>query len=232
MAKPTFVSETETAYDSATDPKTTSSISVLAGDRLVAYANNGDQGDGDISISGGSLTWSNPVAVSVASNCELWMWTATVDVDKSMTVTFDRAGAAGSFGGGVQVFRASDGFGNSASTNSTGGPSLAVTMAQANSAIVVASADWNAVDGASRTWRTVNSVTPTAGNNLERSYVLIGSGFTEYAAYYDDAGATGSKTVGLSAPVGQKFSIGAVEVKGTASSTSPKGRLSLLGVGL
>jgi hypothetical protein len=137
-----------------------------------------------------------------------------------MTVTFDRAGATGSFGGGVQNFRGSDGVGASSSTTGSGGPSLSLTTTQANSAIVVASSDWNAVDGTTRTWRTVNSLTPTAGNGLERSYVLLGGGFAEYAAYYSDAGTAAAKTVGLSAPTGQAYSIGAVEVKGAAGGTT------------
>jgi len=41
-----------------------------------------------------------------------------------------------------------------------------------------------------------------------------------YVAYYPDAGTAGSKTVGLSAPTGQQYSIVAVEIKGTAGAAA------------
>jgi hypothetical protein len=232
MAAPSFVSVTSTAFDGTT-PKTTASISVQTGDILVAKAGNGDQGDGDLTVAGGSLTWTQQQTVSVASNTEIWVWTATASSTTSITVTFARPAGTGSFGGSVEVWRASDGVGASSSTNNTGGPSLGITTLQANSAVSVFNQDWNAVDGAVRTWRTINSITPTAGNGFETLYNRIVGGFTTYSAYYGDVGATGAKTAGLSAPVGQKYSIAAIEIKGTAgASTVTKGRLSLLGVGV
>jgi hypothetical protein len=75
-------------------------------------------------------------------------------------------------------------------------------------------ADWNAVDGAVRTWRTVNGTAPTSGNGFERSYVRDAASMTYYCAYYPDAGAAGSKTVGLSAPSTMRYVICAVEIKG------------------
>ena len=221
MTAPTFVQEVETAFNSATSPKTTASISVLAGDILVAYSVKEGNGNAATAVSGGSLTWTLRRSVNVTDYTEVNLWTAVVDSDKSMTVSFTDADGAGLglfFGGGVINFRASDGVGDSAVTNvSSGAPSLAITTTQADSALVAVNGDWNAADGASRTWRTVNSITPTSGNGGERTYFRDSSRYTLYAAYWSDAGAIGSKTVGLSAPGSQKYSIAVVEIKGAGA---------------
>jgi hypothetical protein len=92
----------------------------------------------------------------------------------------------------------------------TGAPSLNLATTQADSAIVVANADWFALDGSSRTWRT------GAGPPTELSYARGSASYTVYAARHANAGAAGSKTVGLSAPGGQKYSLAAVEIKGSS----------------
>jgi hypothetical protein len=97
---------------------------------------------------------------------------------------------------------------------SSGAPSLSITTTQDNSAIVVANGDWNATDGASRTWRTAGS------SATENTYFRDSTRYTAYGAYHADAGTAGGKTVGLSAPGGQKYSIIAVEVKGTAAAAA------------
>jgi hypothetical protein len=147
--------------------------------------------------------------------------TATVDADKSMTVSSSESGIADPrFNLNVLQFRDSDGVGASVSNNTTGTPSISITTTQDNSAVAVIIIDWNAADGASRTWLTVNSITPTSGNGGERTYFRNASFYTVYAAYWSDVGAAGAKTVGLSAPGSQQYSIIAVEVKGAASSAT------------
>jgi hypothetical protein len=221
MPEPTFVQEAETVWNTTT-PKSTASFSVLAGDVLIAWGMIENHFP-SLSIAGGSLTWTQQQLVDVVDYCLTSIWTAIVDSDKSMTVTFTRSGGAGSelFGGNVLTFRDSDGIGASNKTNvSSGAPSLSLTTTQANSAIVVANGDWNAGDGSSRTWRTANSITPTSGNGLERTYFRDAARCTVYGAYYSDAGTSGAKTIGLSAPSGQKYAIAAVEVLGTAAGGS------------
>jgi hypothetical protein len=167
---------------------------------------------------GGAITWTLQEDVNAASNCRTRMWTAAADSNRSLTVTFTRSADLGFdnfFGGNVLTFRGSDGPGAAEPANGTGGPSRAITTTQDNSALVVFSGDWNAVDGTSRTWRTVNSITPASGSG-EVTYARDAAQYAVYGAYYSDAGAAGSKTVGLSAPVGQKYAIAVVEVKGTA----------------
>jgi hypothetical protein len=95
---------------------------------------------------------------------------------------------------------------------------LALTTTGANSAVINIVGDWNAVDGASRVWRTINSITPSSGAGTEGLYLLDTGLATIYSARWTDVGAAGSKTTGLSAPTGQKYSIIAIEVLGSASS--------------
>jgi hypothetical protein len=203
---PTYIGETETAW-STTTPKTTASISVQSGDVLVAYGLTEDQANA-LSISGGSLTWTQQQLVNVSNYGRAYVWTATASSTGSITVTFTRSSGTGQFGGDVLLFRGSSGgVGASAKTNTTGAPSLSLTTTQAHSAVVVASVDWNAIDGSSRTWRV------GAGPLTETTYARSSGIFTVYGGVHPDAGVAGAKTLGLSAPSGQQYSTVAVEVK-------------------
>lgn len=218
MAAPTFVSETATAYDrTASTSRATASISVNAGDILVATAHGEDDQDPaftnlTLSVSGGGLSWTSQQNVFAVDYSQVRVWTAVASSTTSFAVTFSRTGAGSyGFGGSVQVWRDSDGVGASAKTNvASGAPTLDLTTTQANSAIVVSVGDWNAVDGASRTWRT------NAGALTEEVYYYDGVSGTYYDGYHADAGAVGTYAVGLSAPGGQKYAIIALEVKGTS----------------
>ncbi len=237
MPAPTFVQEAETLWGNSTTPKTTASFSTVSGDVLVALLGleswNGTQNP-SVAVSGGP-TWAGVSAGSIAvlDYCWAHIYAATA-AGGSVTATLTKTQTGGTalfFGGNVLTFRGSDGIGASAKTNVSGAaPSLNITTTQDNSAIVVLSLDWNALT-TSLTWRTVNGITPTSGNGLEVTYDTGGGNYTVYAAYYSDAGAAGSKTVGLSAPAGQKFSIMAVEVKGSASSGTAPRLLAATGVG-
>jgi hypothetical protein len=217
-AFPTFVSHTATVFNTSTTPKTTASISVNNGDVLIAYGcieGQSSSTSDSINVSGGSLTWTKNQWVKVGSTTYVLVASATATSTTSITVTLTHVGNTTTwYGGGVYVFRDSNGIGASNKTNSTGGPSMSLTTTQTNSAIVYVSGDFVPVDGASRTWRTINSVTPTAGNGFEKTYFFNASHYTVYSAYWLDVGATGAKTVGLSAPTGQTYSIAAIEVTG------------------
>lgn len=222
MAAPTFVSENETDWSTSGTTEVTGSISVNSGDILVALSGSEDWSNSsdNQTITGGSLTWTKQEELATTSNCGAQASTATASSTTSFAVTATKADGGTWAGLNVLVFRDSDGIGAAESTQATGAPSLSITTTQDNSAIVVIVVDWAAVDGASRTWRTVNSITPTSGNGLEKTYFRDGAHYGVYAAYYSDAGAAGAKTVGLSAPGSQTYGIIAIEVKGTASGSS------------
>ena len=188
---------------------------VQAGDVLVAYSLTEDQSVA-ASVAGGGLTWTQRQQVNVSAYGRAYVWTATATANGSVAVTFTRTagGTDKHFGGGVVAYRDSAGVGSSAKVNATGAPSLSLTTTEADSAVVVANVDWNAVDGASRTWRSVNGSAAT-----ELAYGRSAAHHTAYAGRHANVGAAGSKTLGLSAPSGQKYATVAVEVKG--STTAP-----------
>lgn len=207
-AGPAFIQEVQTIWSTLTD-KTTSSFNVKAGDILVVYVGMEHAHGAMPTVSGGSLTWTlRQIAHTDLNSSSAGVWTATVDADKSMTVSVDTPNTQ-NFGLNVLTFRGSSGVGASSVADAVAGaPSLNITTTKANSAIVVLSVDWNAGDGASRTWRT------NAGALSELTYYYESSRYTAYAGYHPNSGPIGTYAVGLSAPAGQKFSIVALEIKG------------------
>jgi hypothetical protein len=213
LTPPSFIAKSETSWSVTTTPKT-AGFSVNAGDIIVLYAISEAQA-ASFTVSVGTNTYTSRQTVSFINFTKVQIWTATAAGTASLTLTFTNGGTTMVWGGAVLVFRGSGGVGaSSQTTNASGAPSLGLTTTSANSAIVVVNGDWQAVDGASRTWRTENSITPTSGNGLETTYSMSAAKYTVYAAYYSDAGAAAAKTVGLSAPGAQKYSIAAIEIKG------------------
>lgn len=224
MAKPTFVAVTEPAAGWTSHAQnatlTTPSFNVTAGDALVVAAGGEDGNVGLGTPSGGGLTWTlqqNVGTSGASSRAAAWTATASATTAITVAITSTTIGAA-NWGFLVFQFSGSAGIGNSAATSAgSGAPSQALTTTQANSAIVCVSVDWAAVVGTTRTWRTINSITPTAGNTLEKKYQNVTGAYTAYVAYWDDAGAAAAQTAGLTAPTGQTYNIVAVEVKGSAA---------------
>jgi hypothetical protein len=70
-------------------------------------------------------------------------------------------------------------------------------------------------------------VTAGAGAFTERHYVGV-SELTGEFGQYANAGTAGSKTVGLSAPAGQRYSLIAVEILGGTSAAPETGRRLLM----
>ena len=213
---PTYVEECESAsWTTSTTPQDVTCANVQDGDVLVAFAVGADSGGFTLTAptttAGTTSAWtaqqSSPSAP--ASNCPVGMWTATATATSSTTIRFARGGATPQlFGGNVLIFRGSEGIGNSSRTNASGAPTLNITTALSDSAVVVIVGDWSAVAGA-ETWRA------NAGAATPASY-LNGDGATYavHGAYHASAGAAGTYAVGLTAPAGQTYNIMAVEVLG------------------
>jgi hypothetical protein len=212
------------AQNSATT-RVTNSFNVTSGDILVAVMASEDGAQTFSAPTGGSLTWNQQAQLgTAAANCRAAIYTATATTTTSITVT-----CTNSVGGkywGFRVFRfasgASIGAVASSASGSTVAPSQAITTEQDNSALVYVAGDWTATDGATRTWLTINSITPTSGNGLETDYFRDATGtfYAAYAGYWDDAGAAGPKTVGMTTPT-QKATIVVLEVKGIAGPPAP-----------
>lgn len=219
MPPPTFLAEYGDVWNNSTTPKT-ASVTCNTGERLVICGSTSDQGATINTPTGGTgLTYTLQQSIVVSQYCTAYVWTTVSATDQTYTLSLGTSGDNTLEWGWVAYrFSASDGIGASSKTNVSGAaPSLGLTTLFDNSAIVTVNADWNAVDGTSRTWRTINGITPTAGNNLERTYFRDAAAYTAYSAYWNDAGTAGAKTTGISAPGGQKYAIISVEVRGTAS---------------
>lgn len=210
---PTFVSEYEVASWTTNGATKTASVTTAVGDVLVAVAVVEDAAATVGTPTGGtSLTWSLAQSHTAANNCTVYTWTATATTAESFTFSATCSSNARNWGFNVLRFSGSDGIGASNKAQTSGAPSLALTTGTDNAAVVIVNGDWNAVDGTTRTWRTVNGSPAT-----EQSYARNSAAYTIYCGYHPDAGAAGSKTVGLSAPTGQAYGIIAVEVKGSTA---------------
>lgn len=215
---PNLVATYSIPFGAATTPRSVS-ITCAVGDVLTVEGSAETQLVWATPTSTPSLTWTLRQNVTPASTCDSIVWTTTVasgqDGTYNLTVSTTNPNAY-HWGIIVKRWSGSAGIGNSAKTNvNPGAPSLAITCS-ANSAVSFISGDFLALSG-TRTYRTVNSFTPTSGNGGEDLYLQDGGFYTVYSAHYPDVGSAGSKTVGLSAPTGQGYSICAVEILGSTS---------------
>lgn len=219
---PAFVAEYGDTWNSATSPKS-ASVTVANGDALVVIAIVEDESRSLSTPTGGGLTYTLQEEVNVNNFTHVYVWTALSSSGQTFTLDVAHASGDNTMWYGMIVLRFSSvtSIGAAEKTNiSSGAPSLSITTTSANSSLVIANGDWNATDGTSRTWRSVNGSAAT-----ETTYFRDASHYTVFTGYHTDAGAAGAKTVGLSAPSGQKYSIASVELVGGSSGTtcSPTG---------
>jgi hypothetical protein len=221
VAAPTFVSEYESFWNSNSQPKDISGVTVNNGDVLVIFGITEEAGSTTLTTpTGGGLTYTLQQSIVVSNYTAVYAWTAVAS--SSQTYTLSVGGSTtGWWGYNCLRFSGSAGVGASSKTNvANGAPSLGLTTTGANSAIVTANGDWQALDGTSRTPRSIGS-----GSYADQSYFRDINHYAIYGGYYTDAGTAGAKTVGWSAPGSQKYSIVAVEVLGSgaaaATSRSP-----------
>ena len=203
---PTYVGTYSIGYNNLA-PVTSGSFGVQAGDLLVVYGTS-EAANTVMNISGGSLTWTTQqdIGANNGNYADGMIWTAIVDVNKSMTFTINANSQR--FGGTLTIWRNHGGIGAVAGAISSGAPSLTITTQKANSALVVADGDWNAVNGGTRAWRT------TAGAFTEVTYENVSGSYVTYGGYHANVGAAGAKVVGLTLPTGQLASLVAIEIKG------------------
>ncbi|HUS67999.1 MAG TPA: hypothetical protein VMZ28_25880 [Kofleriaceae bacterium] len=208
---PVLVTHAETTWTMAATgaTKQTAEIDVLAGDILLAYGISEDDGVGLSSISGGAQNWSVPEVSVSEDHPWVGVWTAEVDIDRSMAVSFTlEADVSGSFGGGVLVFRGSSGLGASAKDLGAGSARVDLVATRPHSAVAVAVGDWNAQDGSARQWLE------DAGELDEMIYFRDPDTYTAFAGVHLDTGPADSYPVGLLSPGNQVYGLVAVEVLG------------------
>lgn len=221
MPAPTFVAEYEgNAWDTTT-PKT-SSVTVATNDILVIGVITADNSTTAGAPTGGSgISYTSRATSNTGSKTKIYLYTADIASGQSYTLSVARTAGSGAFGFTAARISGHGGFGQAATDVkvSTSAPSIAQTCS-ANSMIVNYWGDWDATDASSRTWLTINSITPTAGNGRELVYFRDAAQYTLGVGYWEDVGGAGSKTSGLSAP-NMEWTVGAVEIlAGSAAATS------------
>lgn len=222
---PTFVA----SYGNSTIGKATqtASVTVAAGDLVIVKAGTNDASANLNPPTGGGLTYALQQAVTgVTQQSNAYIWTAISSVAQTFTLTLSPASTAINFTWSVEVWRNHGGVGTSAKKTATATTSLSVTPQGANSALSVLNVDRNAVDGTTRTFLTsAGAFTQDAYQRLTGTNAL---GF--YSGYHADAGVVGAKTVGMSAPTGQRPSLLVVEV--LAAPPAATGSLSITATAL
>lgn len=212
-------------YSSATTPKTTPAFNVVAGDIIVLQVSGENAGNLLATLptptaSGGSVVWTlrakQPTTNSASISFAL-CWTGVVGATATgITVSLARPISDTSpwWGLSATLWRDHGGVGvvfqNNNGTASSA-PSVAATCS-ANSAVQCVVNDWNAADGASRVWRTING-TPMS----ESLYYIDTTRHTVYGGYRLDTGAAGSVTMGLTSPATQRWALAGVEILGAAT---------------
>lgn len=203
--------------------KTTTAFDVQAGDLIVVYTYREAQNDGTAvtpSASGGSVTWTQRANQSGGNStvAESICWTGAVGATATgITVSCNRPSTIDmNWGLTVELWRDHGGVGVAFSGNNgtgSGAPSVAATCS-ANSAVTCGVCDWNAADGTSRTWRTINGAAES-----ESTYFRNSAAYANYQGYRTDTGAAGSITQGLTAPSTMRWVLTGVEILGTSGTT-------------
>lgn len=217
--RPIAASFGDTAHNNNTTPKTIT-VTTQPGDLVLVFGGGENSNTTITTPTGNSLSFTLQQSIVVSNNATAYLWSATDPTGGSNWTLSATCTAGNDWGISCMVFRNTNGLGNTTKANASGAPSATLPLTSNNSSIVVFNADWNAVDGSTRTWSTVNGITPTAANALELSYTFASGAYTVYEAYYNDTGSLSSATVGLSAPTGQKYSLVTAEILGHATAAA------------
>lgn len=213
FAPPTLVATYPSAWN-ATTPKSVS-VTAAAGDMLVILATSVLSTDILTLPTGGTgITYYEEVRQEIGGFSNIYCFSAAVPTAQTFNLSVTNA-STDTWGFIVLRFVNSSGIGVTASSTGSGAPSQTLSTLTPGSSVVCLNADINAVNGSTRTWRTIGVTTPTAGNGFEVLYNFVSTVMTSYAAYWPNIGSLGAGatvTTGLTAPTGQAFSILAVEV--------------------
>jgi poly(3-hydroxybutyrate) depolymerase len=205
--RPTLVtSYLVTAAADDTSTLTTTSFTPSAGEVIVVKAFDADYGSPNIAgVVGGGLTYATKIHIQATSKAEAWIFAAEVGdtATGSMTVSVSWFGTVGRHG--IVVERWSSGLvkgvpAQGVTVMGTGAPSSSITPTNANSVLTWLDTDWNVVAGTAA-YRTSATQTQTASLTTVRAY-----------AAYQNSPSTSAQTVGLTAPTGQAWAMGAIEI--------------------
>lgn len=213
MGAPTFVTSYASSFSGNSTPKTVS-VTVAVDDVLViGIFSAEDSGNTFVAPTGGSgFTWTHRETQQAASNGSVAVyWTRATEAQ-----TFDLSVARPTdtnWGFLVHRWSGTGGVGAS-SKGASGGSAMSLNLATGtnNSAISFFASDWNESSISGRTWRTINSITPTSGNGGERAATLVSGWYTVFSAYWSNVGTAGTKTTGMTVPTTPAAGMIAVEI--------------------
>lgn len=187
----------------------TASFTPANGDILVVKATNGDANQTFGTPSGGSLTYTSRVNVGTSgSSTRTAIWTAPVTTGAAMTVTLTFTNSRARMMR-VEVWTGALLAASPATHSVVGGsgaPTDSITTAANGSVVTWINGDWAAVDGTSRAYRSAAT---------ESAYHLATGGYTGYCAY-QTAATAGAQTYGLTLPIGETYTMGALELQAAA----------------
>lgn len=215
---PTLVTTTKTAsMFSTTTPRSTPSVSWLAGDRIIAIGGVGDESSTLGVPTATGLTFAQVAATANPSGnfCDAWVWVATAAADGSSAITGSRTGGGSGWCLAVLVIRDSDGVGNSAVNTSTT-KTTSLTRSQAESAVVWCGFDWSASSATA-------TFTPTVDTSIHNS--REGSSYSVHIGYWSDEDAAGATSYGVTSTSTGSYAQIAVEILGVETGVAETGYL-------
>ena len=187
---------------------TVHSLTGVPAGALLVLATTADAVPSNCSVSSSpSLTWTKRVDAGATSSDNAEIWTAVYTAGGSITVT-SNWGAESQASVCYVVLNAEPSLGGASATGvSQSAPSVTITTTRDNSIIFGCTADWKAINGATRTLRDAAT---------ERLYFRDGN-YTTY--YYTKAAATiAAYTEGVSLPTGQQASTALLEIRSASCS--------------
>lgn len=232
---PTVTASSNSTLTGAAASEVTGSVSWNSGDLVVVTGITDDQADtlGVPTTSGSGLSFTQKVttAGTNGADCKAYVWSAIASATSSGTISSTASGSIHAMMNAL-VYSGSAGLGASNSgVNLAGGtaPSVSLTRANDNSAVIVAICDFNGGNDATVT----NS--PASGGT-QRIATVDSPFLTGFAISWTDQGAAGTTSYGFSGgAAGADWSGVVVEVKGTAAGgggcTAPPSGLTLIGIG-
>lgn len=201
--------------------QTVTASGVQAGDLLIidarAYDNNGDVDVFPGLPAGGGLTYVERESIMLNDYCSSKVWTAVADADGTLDidVTYEFS-LVWKWGFAVQVWRNHGGVGSTGQAHGLDStPELTMFAVAENSGIYYGNQDWDHVAGA-RAYRTGDA------GAFEEDFWESTATFTVNLGHHSDVGAAGNKTVGQTAPAGQKWAVIAVEVLASGNPSLPE----------
>jgi hypothetical protein len=199
------------AGSTTTTPKTFNNVVMGAGDYVFVAGITADQTTNITAPTGGTgLSWTAMTPVNIGQNCWIngWYTTGGVGSGQTSTLTIARSATSNQWHANCFVITGTSGVGATVSTNGTGtGSSYNITETAANSCVIGAIGDWNAVSNSSRTART------NAGAITEDDVSMSSGQYSWYFFHHLDAGTATTDALGYSAPTGQKWVAVGIEFK-------------------